>query len=115
MASSDFRQRLSSSLVSKADWESGLEGASSRSSRGASKLWMTLDAVTVLVAATLTTLYEFHTSPVKWRAGILAPRPLFRPFDLGSAGLPLRIYLRSHRDQPAAAPLHAETHDEHPE
>jgi exopolysaccharide biosynthesis polyprenyl glycosylphosphotransferase len=64
MASSDFWQRLSSSLVSRADWESGMEGPPSRSSRGASKLWMTLDAVTVLAAAALATLYKFHTSSV---------------------------------------------------
>jgi len=64
MASSDFWQRLSSSLVSQADWEAGLAGAPSRGSRGASKLWMAVDAVTVLVAATLTSLYRMHTSPV---------------------------------------------------
>ena len=64
MASSSFWQWLSSSLASKADSESGLEGAPSRSSRGASRLGITLDVLTVIGAATLTTLYEFHTTPV---------------------------------------------------
>jgi exopolysaccharide biosynthesis polyprenyl glycosylphosphotransferase len=64
MASSDFWQRLSSSLASRADWESSRERGPSRPSRAASKLWMTLDVVTVLAAATLVTLYQFHTNPV---------------------------------------------------
>jgi exopolysaccharide biosynthesis polyprenyl glycosylphosphotransferase len=64
MASSDFWQRLSTSLAPPAEWETGLAGSPSRAPRGALKLWMALDAVTVFGAATFTTLYELHTSPV---------------------------------------------------
>jgi exopolysaccharide biosynthesis polyprenyl glycosylphosphotransferase len=64
MASSDFWQRLSTSLASAPEWESGATGNSSRQGRGASALWMVLDAATVLCVATATTLYEFHTNPV---------------------------------------------------
>ena len=82
MASSDFWQRLSTSLTFRSDWESGLEQAPSRGSRGASKLWMTLDAVTVLAAATVVTLYEFHTTPVNgarafWHGTLFLGRPMW--------------------------------------
>jgi exopolysaccharide biosynthesis polyprenyl glycosylphosphotransferase len=70
MASSEFWQRLSASISSSpADWEGGLAGDSTRGSRGAVKLWMVLDAVTVLVAAVLATLRERHTGPVAGARG----------------------------------------------
>jgi len=61
MASSDFWQRLSASVASSAEWEMGLPG---NRARGTVKLWMALDILTVVGAATLATLYEFHTGPV---------------------------------------------------
>ena len=64
MASSDFWQRLSSTLVSTPEWETNAVANSSRVSRGASKLWMAFDAVSVICAATASTFYEFRTNPV---------------------------------------------------
>jgi exopolysaccharide biosynthesis polyprenyl glycosylphosphotransferase len=64
MASSDFWQRLSASAVSSVDGEAGLAGNSARGTRGAVKLWMALDILTVIGAATLATMYELHTGPV---------------------------------------------------
>ena len=64
MASSDFWQRLSSTLVSNPEWETRVVANSSRVSRGASKLWMALDVVTVICAAAATTFYEFHINPL---------------------------------------------------
>lgn len=64
MASSDFWQRVSSSLAPAQEWEAGTAVNSSREGRVASKLWIVLDVVTVLGAAFVTTLYEFHMSPV---------------------------------------------------
>jgi exopolysaccharide biosynthesis polyprenyl glycosylphosphotransferase len=67
MASSDFWQRLSTSVASTADWDAGLPGTSVR---GTVKLWMVLDIITVVGAATLATMYELHTGPVAGARGL---------------------------------------------
>ena len=64
MASSDFWQRLTSSLALSAEGEYGVSGGSTRSSRGTAKLWMSLDVATVCIAAAVTTIFEFHTTPL---------------------------------------------------
>lgn len=71
MASSDFWQRLSASVASTADWEAGLSGNTARGTRGTIKLWMTLDILTVIGAATLATMYELHTGPVAGAKGFV--------------------------------------------
>jgi exopolysaccharide biosynthesis polyprenyl glycosylphosphotransferase len=70
MASSDFWQRLSASVASSADWEAGLPGTSVRGTRGTIKLWMALDILTVIGAASLATMYELHTGPVAGARGL---------------------------------------------
>ena len=65
MASSDFWQKLSTSL---AEWDAGVvgsSGSSARGSRGTAKMWMVMDALTVFLAAIGATLYKFHTTPVE--------------------------------------------------
>ena len=62
MATSEFWQRVSAS-VNSPDWARGANGKS-RSSRGTSKFWMLLDALSVFSAALLATLYEFKLSPI---------------------------------------------------
>lgn len=62
MATSDFWQRVSASVSSSLEGAGGFEGGSTRTPRGATKLWMLLDAVTVIAAATAATLYRFHES-----------------------------------------------------
>jgi exopolysaccharide biosynthesis polyprenyl glycosylphosphotransferase len=69
MASSDFWQRLSSSLASSAEWEAGVAGGGPRGGRGAAKLWMAFDVLTIVVAATVTTLIKFHFTPVQGARG----------------------------------------------
>lgn len=64
MASSDFWQRLSTSVASSADWDAGLSANKARGTRGTVKLWMALDVLTIIGAATLATLYELHAGPV---------------------------------------------------
>jgi exopolysaccharide biosynthesis polyprenyl glycosylphosphotransferase len=44
-------------------------GEPSRVSRGKAKMWMVLDGVSILGAALLATLYEFHTGPVAGARG----------------------------------------------
>jgi hypothetical protein len=60
MATSDFWQRVSASVSSSLEGVGGFEGGSARTSRGATKLWMVMDAVTALVAATVATIYRLH-------------------------------------------------------
>ncbi len=69
MATSEFWQRVSASVSSSAEWAGGAVPNSARSSRGATKLWMIADGVTVLAAAVIATLYEFHTGPVAGARG----------------------------------------------
>jgi exopolysaccharide biosynthesis polyprenyl glycosylphosphotransferase len=69
MASSDFWQRLSTSVATSADWEAGLSGKTARGTRGTIKLWMALDILTVIGAASLATMYELHTGPVAGARG----------------------------------------------
>jgi exopolysaccharide biosynthesis polyprenyl glycosylphosphotransferase len=64
MASSDFWQRLSTSLATSAERDTSPIQATARVGRGTAKLWMALDALTVLGAVSLTTLYEFHATPL---------------------------------------------------
>ncbi len=69
MASSDFWQKLSSSLTSSAEWEAGVAAGPARSGRGTAKLWMAMDVATVVGAAIVATLYEFHTTPLEGARG----------------------------------------------
>ena len=80
MATSEFWQRVSAS-VSSAEWGKGAQGRVSRNSRGTSKFWMLLDAVTVFGAAVLATLYEFKLSPIVevrsfWRGTLIQGRSM---------------------------------------
>lgn len=61
MATSEFWQRISAS-VSSPEWASASDTSAPRNGRRTSKLWMLLDAVTVLGAAVFATLYEKHLS-----------------------------------------------------
>lgn len=63
MATSEFWQRVSAS-VSSPEWVGGTSAGSARNLRGTTKLWMLLDALTVLGAAVLATLLELRLSPV---------------------------------------------------
>jgi exopolysaccharide biosynthesis polyprenyl glycosylphosphotransferase len=56
-------------MASVPDWETGVAGDSARGSRGTVKLWMLLDALTILAAAALATLNERHTSPLAGARG----------------------------------------------
>ncbi|MGD0903170.1 MAG: sugar transferase [Terracidiphilus sp.] len=81
MATSDFWQGVSAAVSSSPEWAGGAAGSSRHSSRAASKLWMTLDGITVLGAAVLATLYEFRASPVAgaeglWRGTLIHGRSL---------------------------------------
>lgn len=70
MASSDFWQRLSSSLALSAEWESNVAGGPARASRGTAKLWMFLDVLTVCIAAAVATILEFHVTPLNEAKGV---------------------------------------------
>ncbi len=63
MATSDFWQKVSAS-VSSPEWATGA-GRESRPSSGASRLWMLMDALTVLLVSTLATLLFFRVGPVQ--------------------------------------------------
>ena len=63
MATSDFWQKVSSS-VSSPEWSAGVTAAGQRSTVRTSRLWMILDVLTVLAAATLATLFYFGIGPV---------------------------------------------------
>ncbi len=60
MATSDFWQRVSASVSSSLEGAGGFEGAPARRAPGATKLWMLLDALTVIAAATVATVYKMR-------------------------------------------------------
>ncbi len=69
MASSEFWQRLSASLNSSREWETAGASEMPRSNRGAVKLWIAADVVTIVIAVTLATLYELRTTPLNGARG----------------------------------------------
>jgi exopolysaccharide biosynthesis polyprenyl glycosylphosphotransferase len=69
MATSDFWQRISSSVSSSLEWADGADVYPVRRSWGTAKLWMALDGITILGAAVLATLYDLHTGPVAGARG----------------------------------------------
>jgi exopolysaccharide biosynthesis polyprenyl glycosylphosphotransferase len=81
MATSEFWQRVSASVSSSPEGDEGVAGMSSRAVRGATRLWMILDGITVLAAATLATLYQSHTGPLNvargfWHGTLIHGRPM---------------------------------------
>jgi exopolysaccharide biosynthesis polyprenyl glycosylphosphotransferase len=64
MATSEFWQRISESVSSSPDWVGGETDVTVRESRVTARLWMILDAVTILGAAVLATLLELHKGPL---------------------------------------------------
>jgi len=64
MASSDFWQRVSTSVISRPDWTSDNAENLPSSSQGRIKLWMSLDFLTVLLAAIFASIYDLHIAPV---------------------------------------------------
>jgi exopolysaccharide biosynthesis polyprenyl glycosylphosphotransferase len=80
MATSEFWQRVTTS-VSSPEWAGGPGTNSARDAHGTSKLWMLLDAVTVLGAAVLACLYQFRMSPLAevrnfWRGTLIQGRSM---------------------------------------
>lgn len=65
MASSEFWQRLSASLNSSREWETSGAIDTPRSNHGARKFWIATDVVTIVIAVTLATIYEFRLGPVE--------------------------------------------------
>ena len=64
MATSDFWQRVSASVTSSAEWAAEEAEGATRSSQGKVKLWMFLDAFTILASAWIATVYVRHMGPV---------------------------------------------------
>ncbi len=64
MASSDFWQKLSAMRAVAPAWEGGAGVAAPRRGRGASRLWMAADGLTILGAVVAATLLELRTGLV---------------------------------------------------
>lgn len=64
MATSDFWQRVSASVSSSLERAGGFEVSAPRAVRGTTKLWMLMDALTVVFAAVAATLYRLDSSPM---------------------------------------------------
>ncbi|MDR3727383.1 MAG: sugar transferase [Terracidiphilus sp.] len=69
-------------MASSREWEGGVGGESTRGTQGTATLWMVLDAVTILGAAMLATMYSLHTGLVDgvegfWRGTLFHGRPMW--------------------------------------
>lgn len=69
MATSEFWQRLSASLNSSREWDSAVAGERPRSNRGAVRVWIAADVITIVIAVTVATLYELRTDPLDGARG----------------------------------------------
>jgi len=64
MATSDFWQRVSTSVTASSEWNAEAPANLPRSSQGRITFWICLDLLTILVSAVIVTTYERHTTPV---------------------------------------------------
>jgi len=69
MATSDFWERVATSVSSSPDSAGGTSTQPARISRGTAKLWMVLDGITIFGAAALATLYRMRIGPVAGAQG----------------------------------------------
>jgi exopolysaccharide biosynthesis polyprenyl glycosylphosphotransferase len=69
MATSEFWQRVSTTVSSSPEWAGGESVDSTSGIRGTVKLWMALDTITILGSAVLATLWERHISPIEGARG----------------------------------------------
>jgi exopolysaccharide biosynthesis polyprenyl glycosylphosphotransferase len=69
MASSEFWHRLSASLNSSREWETAGAIEMPRSHRGAAKLWIAADAITIVISVALATIYDSHSDPLESARG----------------------------------------------
>jgi exopolysaccharide biosynthesis polyprenyl glycosylphosphotransferase len=70
MATTEFLQRVSDSVSSSRELTGIEAGVPSRGRQGAATVWMILDVVTIIAAATLVTLYHTHVGPVAGVKGL---------------------------------------------
>jgi len=80
MATSEFR-RAARFAVTSPESAPSVNACSKRKERSAVKLWMILDGITVLGAATMATLFDLHTGPVTgargfWRGTLIQGRSM---------------------------------------
>jgi exopolysaccharide biosynthesis polyprenyl glycosylphosphotransferase len=64
MATSEFWQRISSTVTQPRDWPGDVSENRSRNFQSRAKLWILLDVATVSLAAVVATIYETHTGPL---------------------------------------------------
>jgi exopolysaccharide biosynthesis polyprenyl glycosylphosphotransferase len=81
MATSEFWQKLSTSATSPQEWAKGQAEGAVRSSRGKTRLWMILDALTIVVSVVIATLYRQHQDPLQgargfWRGTLIHGRSM---------------------------------------
>ena len=81
MATSEFWQKLSTSASSTQSWAVGKADDATRGSQGRVRVWMFLDALTILVATVLATLYRQHLDPLTgargfWRGTLIHGRSM---------------------------------------
>ena len=69
MGTSEFWQRVSTSVSSPQEWTDTVARDATRGMRGSAKLYMALDALTILLSAFLATIYRQHLDPMTglWR------------------------------------------------
>jgi len=101
MATSEFWQKLSASVAASREWEGSVAGESVRAPRGTAKLWMTLDAITVVAAVLIAALYEFginffRDAHLSWTGHVYVGRFTWQLLGL-LAGFTVSLILTSRR------------------
>jgi len=70
MATTEFWQRISASVSSSSEWSGGAASSSPKGLRATAKLWMVLDGLMVMGAASFATFYQMRTGPVAGMVGL---------------------------------------------
>lgn len=101
MATSEFWQRVSASASTSAEWAVGAGSSAERGSQGTAKLWMALDAITIVGSAVLATLFKLHTGMVAgakgfWHGTLIQGRPMWTLLAL-LCGFGVTLMLTSRR------------------
>jgi exopolysaccharide biosynthesis polyprenyl glycosylphosphotransferase len=70
MATSEFWQRVATTVSSTQEWPGEAPEESPRGIRGTVKMWMVLDTMTIFVSVALAIVYEMHTGPIEAIKGL---------------------------------------------
>lgn len=101
MATTSFWQKVTAARSSPQEWAGGSAGEAPRGSQGTVKLWMALDAITIIGSGMIATIYVMRTNPMEevgefWNGRLFQGRSLGLLLAL-AAGFVISLIMTSRR------------------